>query len=196
MSAPATPSVTTTIPLIGTCSPLIQLCIAHGLGRIPDNCAHSSPQALTCSRPPILPHLPRPYTQLNSGTLVCRPSKQSFDAILRVLDSEDIVKDFSFPDQDLLAYVFRGKWVPLAWYYNALQTLPLAHPRLWNDSLVRCVHYITPEKPWVSSASSGLHPSFLTVHEWWWESFDKMLPTLMEVDMKCAQWVLEHVNRR
>jgi glycine/D-amino acid oxidase-like deaminating enzyme len=74
------------------------------------------------------------------------------DQITSLLSSDDpaeqeLVASWMFPDQDLLAHVFEGKWRALPWCYNALKTMRYWHGNFWRDEEVRNVHYIC-DKPW------------------------------------------------
>lgn len=114
---------------------------------------------------------PRPYSLLNSGTVVLRPSKQVFDKLVHHLNTSPLVKTYSFADQDLLSDVFAQKWKPLPWCYNALKPLRNIHPNLWRDNEVRCLHYIFTKKPWHGRVTGD---SYQEVGEWWWERFDQL----------------------
>ncbi len=109
-----------------------------------------------------------------------------------------------FPDQDLLAYVFEGKWISLAWCYNALKTMRYWHGNFWRDEEVRNLHYIC-DKPWkrrpgvandegggsgkegkytvdagefegIFDAKLGIpaEQADAVTHGWWWDEFDQM----------------------
>lgn len=144
------------------------------------------------SPPPKVKDDPRPHQQLNSGTILLQPSPQLFQTVSRILEDETTVKMFTFPDQDLLAVAFHGKWRPLPWYYNALRTLPKMHPQLWDDRQVRCVHFILADKPWRSRMAPRQECS--KPHDWWWQTFDRMLPALEALDADGARWVLTQVD--
>ncbi|KAF5337221.1 hypothetical protein D9611_003289 [Ephemerocybe angulata] len=158
---------------------------------LPVNCAYSA-VSTPKSPPPKYNGSPRPYHQLNSGTVVLRPSSELSDRVLRALDDEDAVKGFVFPDQDLLTHVFRGKWVPLPWYYNALRTLPDVHPQLWDEAEVRCLHYILADKPWISR--NAPRPQFQAMDNWWWGAYDEMHEEMEKTDPEGAQWVASQVD--
>lgn len=86
-------------------------------------------------------HSPRTAHLLNSGVVVLHPSADLMRKLAAHLDS-DSVADAQFPDQDVLADVFRGRWRVLPWWCNALKTLRAAHRNLWEDSEVRVLHYM------------------------------------------------------
>jgi len=77
----------------------------------------------------------------------------------------------------LLAAYFKGKWRPLPWYYNALKSLRVIHPQLWDEKEVRCLHYILKDKPWEARTRATPGP-FDEVNAWWWEEFDTMVKGL------------------
>jgi lipopolysaccharide biosynthesis glycosyltransferase len=125
-------------------------------------------------------------------------------ALVHHLDTSPTVADAQFPDQDVLAEVFRGKWRVLPWWTNALKTERAVHKNIWDDSEVRLLHYIL-DKPWekrparaarVEAAQSGEDMNTLPraliqavhaappqesmtdydeVHSWWWRVYDQLL---------------------
>lgn len=109
---------------------------------IPENCAYTEREhGIAASFP--MPAYPNPHGLLNSGTVVINPSLEQEYAIQEFIDNNlGRVAQYKFPDQDLLANVYSGRWVPLPWYYNALKTLRRCHTNLWADEQVRMVHYI------------------------------------------------------
>ncbi|EDR15646.1 glycosyltransferase family 8 protein [Laccaria bicolor S238N-H82] len=160
---------------------------------IPENCAHTAVTHPGALPPPATPETPRPYHQLNSGTVVLNPSKELLDAIVHFLQTSDKIATFSFPDQDLLTAFFEGKWRPISWYYNALRTLRFVHPQEWSDEEVRCLHYILPDKPWQSRVTPPDSP-FATVNGWWWEQFDAMIVNLECTDSEGWKLMLANVD--
>jgi len=145
---------------------------------IPENCAYTPlvhPTALT--NPTVITSTsPRPYTLLNSGTVVLNPSPQLFEGITEFLATSPLVPQFSFPDQDLLAAFFKGKWKPLPWCYNALKTLRIIHKPLWRDEEIRCLHYILHDKPWHQRVLEG---DFAELNEWWWVRLEQVKEELI-----------------
>lgn len=142
--------------------------------RTPENCAYTSvahPGALT-SPPKITPTSPRPYTLLNSGLILLTPSNELADSIMHFLSTSPLVPTFSFPDQDLLAAFFTGRWKVLPWCYNALKTLREIHRPLWRDEEIRCLHYILHDKPW--STPRGTAGIFEETHGWWWDRYEEL----------------------
>ncbi|WWD17979.1 hypothetical protein CI109_102425 [Kwoniella shandongensis] len=116
---------------------------------IPANCLfqNQSTHSTLSSLPPSSPSAPRTAHLLNGGLVVLHPSRATFDDILDHLNNSPQVPDYKFPDQDLLAEVFKGKWKPLPWWCNALKTLRAVHKDIWRDEEVRLIHYIL-DKPW------------------------------------------------
>ncbi|OBZ79556.1 Galactinol synthase 1 [Grifola frondosa] len=161
---------------------------------IPSNCAHTSvehPTGLT-SPPQITESSPRPYTQLNSGTVVLNPSKELFNSLKHFLVTSPLVPSFSFPDQDLLSAYFKGKWKTLPWCYNALKTLRLIHPLLWRDDEVRCLHYILHDKPW--STPPGTAGEYEVMNQWWWDRFEKLQEEMQTSDARGWELVASYVT--
>ncbi|KAL8290092.1 hypothetical protein RQP46_003031 [Phenoliferia psychrophenolica] len=128
---------------------------------IPENCAHTEAKLTK-------PLLPTSFTKkthhlLNSGLVVLHPSNETFKRLTDTLHEDPIVKTFQFPDQDLLAHVFKGKFMPLSYIYNALKTLKFCHEAMWRDADVKNVHYIL-DKPWSKRVEAG-DPNAET-HSW------------------------------
>ncbi|KAJ8508790.1 hypothetical protein ONZ45_g8974 [Pleurotus djamor] len=90
---------------------------------IPENCGFTPVKSPTSPPPEITADSPRPHGLLNSGLVVLNPSPEISQGLSHYLATSPDVPTFSFPDQDLLAAYFKGKWKPLNWYYNALKTL-------------------------------------------------------------------------
>lgn len=105
---------------------------------------------------------------LNSGTVVLRPSKQEYDALIHAMDTHPDVPNMLFFDQDLLAIVYRLKWKPLPYYYNALKPMRSCHSDLWKDEDVKVLHYIL-NKPWVSRTYDD--DVIESTHRIWWEHY-------------------------
>ncbi len=74
-----------------------------------------------------------------------------------------------FFDQDLLAILYRGRWRPLPYTYNALKPMRACHARLWRDADVRVLHYIL-DKPWRSRAVDAADV-IQSTHRLWWDEF-------------------------
>ncbi|KAG9013870.1 hypothetical protein FRB94_004251 [Tulasnella sp. JGI-2019a] len=141
---------------------------------IPENCAHTPMVAPDClSHPPqITPDSPRPYSQLNSGLVVLRPSLERFEGIQNYLRTSPDVQTFKFPDQDLLSAVFRGQWKPLPYVYNGMKTHRNIHPNMWRDEDVRCLHYVI-DKPWAPGGKAASSP-FASTHSMWWAQWEAL----------------------
>jgi hypothetical protein len=135
----------------------------------PSNCAftpqHISPSTAHTSAPD-----PGPLARLNSGLLVLTPSATLYARILARMEHDDTA-DMIFPDQDLLAELFRGCWVPLPYVYNALKTLRWegVHDAIWRDEHVRNVHYIMDPKPWDEVGEMGDWTGKDVVSRWWFD---------------------------
>lgn len=84
----------------------------------------------------------------NGGLQVVEPSRQTYAQILTALSQPTATANYDFADQSLLSDVFNGNWHPLSYKYNALKTLKLIHPRVWDESEVANIHYILTPKPW------------------------------------------------
>ncbi|KAF8078497.1 glycosyltransferase family 8 protein [Lyophyllum atratum] len=162
---------------------------------IPANCAHTAVRHPRALPPVATDSTPRPYGQLNSGTVVLNPSEQLAKAIVDFLLTSDEIAEFSFPDQDLLTAFFKGKWKPIPWYYNALRTLRYVHPDEWSDDEVRCLHYILPDKPWQSRITPSESEAQLgEMNRWWWGQFDKLGEEVQSADPQGWQLLLSNVD--
>ncbi|PWN88704.1 glycosyltransferase family 8 protein [Acaromyces ingoldii] len=136
----------------------------------PENCAFSPqkhPTALT--QPTALgPHSPPTHHLLNSGLVVLTPDAATMDAMAARIATDAAVVSYRFPDQDFLADFFKGRFVPLPWFYNAIKKLRAVHPDMWRDDEVRNVHYII-NKPW--EARLARDDADYETHEWWWQAY-------------------------
>lgn len=134
---------------------------------IPDNCAfthqHGNPdQAQVEGADPA-----KSLGDLNSGLLVVNPSKVLFDQIVEHMNAHG--DKYTFPDQDLLADLYRGRWVPLPYVYNALKTMRNkdVHGEIWRDTEVKNVHYILSPKPWGELNERGEWMGGIEINGWW-----------------------------
>ncbi|KAK8865836.1 hypothetical protein IAR55_000984 [Kwoniella newhampshirensis] len=132
---------------------------------IPANCSfrHQSTLSTLSSPPTPSSSSPRTAHLLNGGLVVLHPSISTFDTILDHLNNSPQIPNYKFPDQDLLAEVFQGRWKPLPWWCNALKTLRSVHKPIWKDGEVRLIHYIL-DKPW-NKRPVSLPPYQSTIHE-------------------------------
>lgn len=113
--------------------------------------------------------------KLNSGLLVVNPSQSLFDQILSKME-EPICTEYKFPDQDLLADLFKRRWVALPYIYNALKTMrdPSVHGKIWRDDRVKNVHYILSPKPWDELEGDGSWTGGQETHKWWFDAYKAM----------------------
>lgn len=84
----------------------------------------------------------------NGGLQVVEPNLAIYDRIQSALSKPTSTSGYDFADQSLLSDVFKDRWVPLSYKYNALKTLRVIHADAWDDSEVCNVHYILNPKPW------------------------------------------------
>lgn len=103
------------------------------------------------------------------------PSKAVYNLILEYMESNAINMDFA--DQSLLSDLFRGRWVPLPYIYNALKTLrwETVHKEIWRDDKVKNVHYILAPKPWDEMDKEGKFIGKDETHVWWVEANQERL---------------------
>lgn len=159
--------------------------------RVPENCAYTPlahPACMTRASP-ITAKSPRPYRLLNSGNVVLRPSRQQFDAVARFLATSELVPRFTFPDQDLLAKVYEGKWRPLPYVYNSMKSVRIVHPRVWRDEDVKCLHYALPDKPWHDLPVEN--DPYGDLNKWWWKEFELVRNEMIR-DRDDLQYVEQH----
>lgn len=137
---------------------------------IPANCAftsqHSDPEtAQTVGADPAV----GPLGFMNGGLQVVNPSEEVYSQIVKHMDADAHAMDFA--DQSLLSGLFRERWVPLPYVYNALKTLRWegVHARIWRDERVKNVHYLLTPKPWDELDEQGEFTGTEESHKWWVE---------------------------
>ncbi|KAI8373039.1 glycosyl transferase family protein [Radiomyces spectabilis] len=124
-----------------TCNP--QHIKAYPSDWIPANCAYTDFSTDGSADTP--PLTKRDY--FNSGLVVLNPSRTKFQEMMARLYAIDDLTIYPFPDQDFLNEIFKDRWKPLPYTYNALKTLSVAHSTMWHMKQVKNVHYIL-SKPW------------------------------------------------
>lgn len=120
----------------------------------------------------------------------------TYDALVHFLSTSPLVPHFLFPDQDVLAEFFRGRWKPLPYTYNALKTLRIIHPTLWRDEDVKCVHYILADKPWKVRPKED-EPSeteHAVTNQWWWDAYKAFKKLLDESGTERQKSALEYTE--
>lgn len=157
----------------------------------PANCAYTQQRAPECHRRPlrIRADAPRTHHQLNGGLVILTPSREQADAIASFIQKHPgRIAEYHFPDQDLLADLYRGRFVPLPWKYNALKKLRQCHPYVWSDDDVCNVHYIL-DKPWCTGwpgppeADEDAH-----LHGWWWDAYHAIQADPARVGLTSHEW--------
>ncbi|TPX13976.1 uncharacterized protein E0L32_005676 [Thyridium curvatum] len=150
-------------------------CVCNPLGKphyprdwVPANCAftsqHADPDAAqTVGADPAA----GPLGYMNGGLQVVNPSRAIFDEIVEYMEDNAAALDFA--DQSLLSTLYKGRWVPLPYVYNALKTLrwPGVHDAIWRDGSVKNVHYILTPNPWDELDAEGNSTSADEAHLWW-----------------------------
>jgi hypothetical protein len=135
---------------------------------VPSNCAfttqHGRPDEAQTVAPP---NDASPLGYLNGGLQVVNPSAALFAQINAFMESHASALEFA--DQGLLSELFKGRWVPLPYTYNALKTLRWkgVHDAIWRDGEVKNVHYILTPNPWDEIDGEGKSVSKDESHEWW-----------------------------
>ena len=135
---------------------------------VPEHCAftsqHGEPEAAqTVAADPAV----GPLGFMNGGLQVVNPSREVFGQIVEHMEHNASAMDFA--DQSLLSSLFRGRWVPLPYVYNALKTLRWEHVHapIWRDECVKNVHYILTPKPWDALDEEGNCTSSEETDSWW-----------------------------
>ena len=136
--------------------------------RVPENCAFTAADKRTGQPAPITEDSPANHHLLNSGTVILQPSKSQYDTLIHAMNTHPDVPNMLFFDQDLLAVVYRGKWKPLPYTYNALKPMRECHADLWRDEDVNVLHYILA-KPWKSRTYGD--DVVESTHKLWWEFY-------------------------
>ena len=121
------------------------------------------------------------------------PSVELSSGLEHYLATSPLVSTFKFPDQDLLAAFFEGKWKVLPWCYNALKTLRIIHQPLWRDDEIRCLHYILAEKPW--KTPRGTAGDYEEVHGWWWDRYATLEEGMLRSDPEGWKLVDTYVTK-
>ncbi|GAA5866592.1 hypothetical protein JCM8547_005469 [Rhodosporidiobolus lusitaniae] len=164
----------------------------------PENCGYTYAH-LHSSRPPppSLLSTKRTYCLLNSGLVVLSPSLALYSRIVSFLHTSPTVATMALPDQDLLGEVFKDRWNPISWRFNAIKTLRWVHPELWYDSEGRegrerkedegvgVLHYIV-EKPWLQLLPADHRDA--ETHRLWWQDWREMVARWKE-DEKLAGFI-------
>ena len=140
--------------------------------RVPENCAFTAADQETGRPAPITSSSPENHRLLNSGTVILQPSQAQYEHLLHEMNTNPAVPNMLFFDQDLLAIVYRDRWLPLPYTYNALKTMRTCHQSLWKDRDVKILHYIL-DKPW-KSRSFDIEDPVQSQHRLWWEAFEEV----------------------
>lgn len=106
-------------------------------------------------------------SKCNSGILIVEPSLALFNEILEVLNDENKIKNYTFPDQDLLADLFYQDWLPISYKYNCLKTFKNCHSDLWDLSTIKNIHFILSPKPWDVDPNTYVDES--NTFKLWWD---------------------------
>jgi lipopolysaccharide biosynthesis glycosyltransferase len=137
--------------------------------RVPENCGFTAANQTTGEPAAIVEgKVPNNHHLLNSGTVILKPSKEQYDALIHAMNTHPDVPNMLFFDQDLLAIVYRNRWKPLPYTYNALKPMRACHESLWRDEDLKILHYIL-NKPWKSRSYADDKVEGL--HKLWWDEW-------------------------
>ncbi|KAH6652881.1 glycosyltransferase family 8 protein [Truncatella angustata] len=135
---------------------------------VKENCAftHQHPDPEKAQTEGIDPSV-GPLGFMNGGLQVVNPSKAVFKQIVDFMENHAVNMDFA--DQSVLSDLYRGRWVPLPYIYNALKTMRWegVHDPIWRDESVKNVHYILAPKPWDEVDEQGNFIGKDESHAWW-----------------------------
>ncbi|MCJ1396482.1 hypothetical protein MMC18_009372 [Xylographa bjoerkii] len=149
---------------------------------IPENCAfttqHEEPDAAQKEGPPATAGFGMP----NGGLQVVNPSAAVYNMILESMSNSSSIENYEFADQSLLSDVFKGRWVPLPYTYNALKTLRWkdVHAPIWRDHEVKNVHLLLSPKPWDEEPGKESDET----HTWWWRVNKERLAEEKEIGIE------------
>ncbi|XTZ37529.1 glycosyltransferase family 8 protein [Salmonella enterica] len=128
----------------------------------PENCFYS-----WCEDPQMHATPPESVDNyLNGGFLVLTPDENVYQQMMAQLAAKMDISSWIFAEQDFLNEWFRHRWQPLHYGYNALKTLPLQHPVMWDLTRVKNIHYII-DKPWEKYSEPA--DKWYELHRLWWE---------------------------
>lgn len=83
---------------------------------------------------------------LDPGMFVFYPGERLWDRISGVQQQGQGGTQTSLSDLEVLAYVFRDRWIPLRWSYFATEKLQECHSELGEHDSVTCIQYGTKVK--------------------------------------------------
>ncbi|KAI9269875.1 nucleotide-diphospho-sugar transferase [Sporodiniella umbellata] len=135
----------------------------------PESCAYTGRDTH------LPPMVTAAHNYFNSGLIVLRPEQALFKSMVDQLNAVEDLNQYPFPDQDFLNQVFQGRWEPISYGYNALKTLPWAHPEMWSLEHVKNIHYIL-NKPWDMldhQELSDLELHYLPLYELWGKHYSE-----------------------
>ncbi|WWC69587.1 uncharacterized protein I206_103530 [Kwoniella pini CBS 10737] len=190
---------------------------------IRDNCGYTPSQGSEAINHPGPAQPNGTHSFLNSGLVVLTPSLELLKKIRNLIESDseedkNRIKEWAFPDQDLFADLFRGKWISIPWIYNTIKTMRYWHGNFYNDEQVKNLHYIC-KKPWtyrptlnspeirkstgkkyavdsgdyaeVKDGDVGLDEkkADAVTHGWWWEEYEEMLDDMRSKEFKWIDMV-------
>lgn len=121
---------------------------------------------------------------MNGGLQVVNPSKAVYDQIVSFMETDAVNMDFA--DQSLLSDLYRGRWVPLPYIYNALKTLRWegVHSEIWRDDKIKNIHYLLAPKPWDEVDKEGKNISKDPTFQWWVDVNQERLKAEKEKSLK------------
>lgn len=131
-----------------------------------DNCAFTNTHKSDDLKNPLFQSCNLGLGICNGGLQVVKPDPELYNKIIEAVSAPS-TEDYDFADQSLLSDVFKDRWIGLSYRYNALKTLRVFHKELWDDSVVKNIHYIITPKPWDVEESE--YDDTTGTFKWWWD---------------------------
>ncbi|RUP45465.1 family 8 glycosyl transferase [Jimgerdemannia flammicorona] len=135
---------------------------------IPENCAYAGcDKSASNAAPPI-----SRMGFFNAGLVILKPSKAAFQEIVDALPATTDPNAFLFAEENHLSHVYKGRWIPLPYIYNATKTLFVAHGTMWDHDRVKNMHY-NIAKPWDTDMAEAKKngDQFYELYTWWWSMY-------------------------
>lgn len=149
--------------------------------RIPDFCpytqckVHKQPFCSVGSDNATLhEHLKPESIYFNTGLFIYRPGREEQANLERIFHSTSDLSLYRFADQDILNEVYKEHWKPLPFMYHAIKIVYLTHRILWNESIIKNIHYIN-EKPWNYDMNDSKTKSdaYYPLYKIWWSIYER-----------------------
>lgn len=154
--------------------------------RIPDNCPYTQCKdhnypfcSIGARNESNYENLKKESIYFNTGLFIYRPGQQQQQDIEREFHKVKDLSTYAFADQDFLNFYFKDNWRQVPFMYHAIKLIYLAHPELWNEKIIKNIHYIN-EKPWDYKLEDEKTKSdaYYPLYKIWWSFYEKKLDHL------------------